>query len=345
MKIHPEYIRAQRKLTLIGWGFIAVGIVGLALPFAPGTIPIAFGVSLLSFESRFVHRLSARFRMRHPKVAESVKEFETAWIRTLRLSTHTHEYVHIPSRTGGTMGGLVEVSTCNAGVAVILHSTSGTLETGVQNVLAEICRAQGQTVVRFDALHGLNEDGANFVDFTVTAYRTDLEDVLVWARAQTWWSGPLTLVGHSSGALVASLYASEHPTEVAELVLLTPTVSGQAYLDAFQATDPQSLRAWQEQRLRPVRHPISGEHLGLSYGFVEDLLRYDVMTHTETLTMPITIISGERDVTSPPEVCARLVEALGRNAVLLSVPGMHHTPEQYDELRHLASVLYRHIKS
>jgi pimeloyl-ACP methyl ester carboxylesterase len=243
------------------------------------------------------------------------------------------------------MQGLVEVSQCGVGVAVILHSTSGTLETGVQNILAEVCRAQGLTVVRFDARHGLNEDGARFIDFTVSTYREDLEDVLAWARTQPWWTGGLTLVGHSSGALVASLYATEHPGDVRELVLLTPTTSGQAYLDAFEMADPSGLDTWREQRLRTVRHPLSGECFSLSYGFVEDLLRYDIMSRATTLTMPTLVLSGESDVTTPHEVCAELVRAIGQSATLLSVPGMRHTPEHHDELRNLADALYRHMKS
>jgi len=345
MKVHPAYIRARQRRKLFGWLAVGVGIIGIALPFAPGLIPILFGISLLSVESRVAHRVSARFRARHHAVARSLREFETFCIDTLRLSTHTHEYVRIPSRDGSAMQGLVERSSWDAGVAVLLHSTSGTLETGVQNVLAEACRAQGLTVVRFDARCGLNEDGANFLGFTVSGYRDDLEDVLLWARTQPWWNGPLTLVGHSAGALVAGLYAAEHPADVAELVLLAPTVSGKTYVEAFERNDPRGLQAWRESRLRTIRHPLSGDPLSLSYAFVEDLLGHDLMPVAAALTMPVTILCGGQDVTSPPAVCADLASAIGPHARLVPVPSMRHAPEHLDELRTLARTLSTEMKS
>jgi pimeloyl-ACP methyl ester carboxylesterase len=243
------------------------------------------------------------------------------------------------------MQGLVECSSWNAGVAILLHSTSGTLETGVQNVLAEACRAQGLTVIRFDARCGLNEDGANFLSFTVSGYRDDVEDVLTWAQAQPWWSGPLTLVGHSAGGLVAGLYAAEHPEDVKELVLLAPTVSGKTYLEAFEHNDPTGLQAWKESRLRTIRHPLSGDPLSLSYAFVEDLLRYDLMPVAAALTMPVTILCGGQDVTSPPAVCAELASAIGPHARLVPIPSMRHAPERRDELRTLSRALYKEMKS
>lgn len=324
---------------IVGWGALLLGAGGLVMPFVPGVVPLVFGLSVVTFRSRYAHRLSARLRSRHPDIAMSLKRFETWCAAMFHLSSHTHEYVHIPS-PHGTLQGLLEVSHHRAGVAILLHSATGTVETAVQNVLAEVCRMQGMTVLRFDARHGLNETGATFTDFTTTAYREDFVHVLAWARGEPWYAGPLTLVGHSVGALVALLYAEEHPEEVAQLLLLAPTVSGTAYVDAFNRADPAGLAAWKEQRLRVIRHPLSGEQFSLSYGFVEDLMHYDAAPRAAFLTMPVTIVAGSADVTSPPELCVTFAQSVGTQAQVLLVPGMRHNPTEHHELRALLDTLY-----
>lgn len=344
MHAHPDFLKTRRILRVVGWCAVVCGGIGLVTPILPGMVPLIVGFSLLSVESPRLHRLAAQFRARNPALAGVVKRFETAIIGFLKLSTHTHEYVRIPGETGRELHGLVEVCHNPAGVAVLLHSVSGTAEMPVQGALADFCKAQGLTVVRFDAGHGLNEDGGTFTEFTISAFKKDLECVLAWARTQAWWQKPLLIAGHSGGALTAILYAEEHPDEVGSLVLLAPTVSGRAYLDAFSRTDPDGLARWQHERLRVVRHPLSGEAFSLSYGFVEDLLTHDALPRAHTLSMPVVIIAGTHDVTSPGDTCKALAGAVG-HARYVEVQDMKHTPESPHEIHMLTSALYALIKN
>jgi len=338
MNIHPEYVRARKSLIALGWVAILTGVLGLALPMLPGVVLLFAGISLLSMTSSQSHYYSARFRMRFPKLSEDVKLMETKLVELFRLGTHTHKYIRIPTPQG-SLRGILEESKFAAGVAIVLHSASGTMETPVSNILAEACRAEGLTVLRFDARHGLNEHGTTFAQFTTTSFYEDLGAVLMWARTQSWWHGPLTLVGHSIGGLVVTRYAEEHPDDVSRLILFSPTISGSLYVKAFMTADPQGFTRWRETRLRAITHPLAKETFGISFGFVDDLMQYDLLHKASALTMPMTIYSGSLDVTTPPEDCKVFSETVGPHAHFVQLDDVHHTPTTRSELRTLRNAL------
>jgi alpha-beta hydrolase superfamily lysophospholipase len=314
----------------------------MAIPLLPGVLLLLAGVSLLSMGSAQAHYHLARMRVKYPKLANDIKRLESALVDTLQIGTHTHTYITIPSQNKEGLRALLEISKFQTGVAILLHSVSGTVETAVSNVLAEGCKARGLTVLRFDARNGLNEHGTHFASFTASNFYTDLEEVLAWARTQPWWHRPLVLVGHSVGGLVALRYAEEHLDAVTQLILLGPTLSGESYVQAFSASDPTGLKQWQETRLRTVKHPLSQEGYGLSYGFVEDLMQYDVAKQAHTITIPTLILSGTDDVTTTPTSCKALADALGPQAKLVPLEGVPHTPATRSELHTLQEILRTH---
>jgi len=337
MNIHPEYERSHRSLIILGWVALVAGILGVALPILPGIALILVGVSLLSISSSQAHYYGARLRVKYPRLADDVRKMETWLINLLQIGTHTHAYITIPTETGEGLRGLLEVSKFQTGVAIFLHSVSGTVETPVSNVLAEAFRARGYTVLRFDAHNGLNEHGAHFTTFTATNFYTDLEHVLAWAKTQPWWQDPVTLVGHSIGGLVALLYVENHPDTTTRLVLLNPTLSGASYIAAFSTSDPEGFAQWQKTRLRTVQHPLSTESYGLSYGFVEDLMQYDYLENVLPLSGKATVLSGSRDVTSPPATVKTFAESA--HATCITLEGVPHTPTTRTELHALQEAL------
>jgi uncharacterized membrane protein YbaN (DUF454 family) len=79
--------RLKRALLLIaGWGFILVGIVGLFLPVLQGVLFILVGLTLLSTQYSWAHRLLTHARNRFPKIthaADSAAEKTTGWLRRI----------------------------------------------------------------------------------------------------------------------------------------------------------------------------------------------------------------------------------------------------------------------
>jgi len=72
-------------MLIIGWLFVAVGIVGLFLPFLQGILFIIIGLSILSSRSKLIRRLLKHLEERYPEYHKKVeiwKEKVTRWFRT-----------------------------------------------------------------------------------------------------------------------------------------------------------------------------------------------------------------------------------------------------------------------
>jgi uncharacterized protein len=75
----------KRVLLLVaGWGFILLGIAGLFLPVLQGVLFILIGLTLLSSEYGWAHRLLTRARNRFPRIgqtADKAAEKASTWLR------------------------------------------------------------------------------------------------------------------------------------------------------------------------------------------------------------------------------------------------------------------------
>jgi uncharacterized protein len=81
--------RTRRILALIaGWGFVALGIVGLILPFLQGVLFILVGLVILSSHYAWARLLLARLRRRFPKIGRVADKAATLAASWLKRSAH-----------------------------------------------------------------------------------------------------------------------------------------------------------------------------------------------------------------------------------------------------------------
>lgn len=77
----------KRVLVLvIGWAFIALGIVGLFLPVLQGVLFLLIGLVILSTEYVWAHHLLGKLRQRFPKlgrVADEATAKANRWMQHL----------------------------------------------------------------------------------------------------------------------------------------------------------------------------------------------------------------------------------------------------------------------
>jgi len=340
MPVHPQYAQKRRRGRTVGVVALGIGVLGTFLPVIPGMLFLLLGLSVLSVWSRTAHRWLATMRARYTALEKPLARAETYFTGLFDLTTHDRTYCTIPTQNSAPLAALVEVSEIGTGVAVLLHAASGVKEAPIMETLAEAMRAQGYSVVRFDARHAVGGDEP-FTHFTTSAYLDDLAEVITWTRAQSWAHGPLTLVGHSIGGLVAGLFAATHPGAVQKLILLAPTLSGASYVHAHDARDAAGLEAWRRTGLRMVPHPLTGETYGLSYLFVEDMLQYDLTTHAQELTMPVLTFVGTVDQTTSPSECDAFARTVGTHAQCVRMPNVPHTPTTHRELRTVLGTVMR----
>ena len=82
---------AKRVLVqIVGWAFIALGIVGLFLPILQGILFLLIGLMILSTEYVWAHHLLKRLREKFPRLSETLDQATAkanAWLR--RMAGHT----------------------------------------------------------------------------------------------------------------------------------------------------------------------------------------------------------------------------------------------------------------
>ena len=68
-------------VLVVGWAFIALGIVGLFLPILQGVLFLLIGLLILSTEYVWAHHLLTKLRARFPKISEHL---DNAWMKAER---------------------------------------------------------------------------------------------------------------------------------------------------------------------------------------------------------------------------------------------------------------------
>ena len=72
----------KRSVVLVaGWSLVALGVLGLFLPILQGAVLLLAGLTLLSSEYVWAHKILQRLRARFPGLSERMHAAET-WART-----------------------------------------------------------------------------------------------------------------------------------------------------------------------------------------------------------------------------------------------------------------------
>jgi 3-oxoadipate enol-lactonase len=165
-------------------------------------------------------------------------------------------------------------------------------------------------------------------------------------------SGPADVVGLSLGGMVAQQLALDHPGDVRSLVLLHTTGGfGPAAADAIRARGrraldggmeavvDETLERWFEPGAR-VADPVRAQLLAMdSHAWAatwDAMAGFDARARLREIELPVLVVSGDADRSTPPQVAVELVEALPR-ASLRVVRGAGHLgpleqPARYGEL-------------
>lgn len=218
-----------------------------------------------------------------------------------------------------------------------MHGLGGFKEQDHISIFAEALRDHNYTVVRFDTINTFGESDGNYEDATVTNYYADLEDVIAWAQTQDWYQEPFILNGHSLGGICTTLYTEKFPEKVLGLAPISAVVSGQLSLDAHQERNPEEVQGWKESGWRVSESKSKpGVIKKLKWGHMEDRLQYDVLPNISKLTMPVILIVGEDDPTTPPEHQEIFFNALPTIEKELHV--IRGAPHTFREQHHLKEI-------
>ena len=230
-----------------------------------------------------------------------------------------------------TSAGQIEFR--QAGVAVaVTHVLLHGIGSGSANWLQQFEAADGNTSVRVLAW----EAPGYGASAPVSPERPDAGDyaqrLWVWLDAMQ-VSLPVTLVGHSLGALMAARAATQRPGQIAKLVLLAPA---QGYAratsqerqkkldDRLGALATLGLQGLAQKRAAAMLSPQAGleklQYLQSSMaqlhieGYTQAihlLAGGDLLTDLAQLSCPVAVASGTADTITAPESCQRVAATAG----------------------------------
>jgi len=218
-----------------------------------------------------------------------------------------------------------------------MHGLSGNKNELHIRSIAEAFLDAGYTVVTFDTTNTFGESDGQFEDATLTGYYNDLEDVINWATGQPWYTEPFVLSGHSLGGIATSLYAERYPVRVAALAPISSVISGELSLQAPKYT-PQELERWKTDGFRLFKRS-DGTEKRLKWACMEDRLKYDLLPEAHKLIMPVLLVVGSDDDSTPPRHITQLFDKLPGKKEMHIIEGAIHTFDKAAERQELQGIV------
>lgn len=246
------------------------------------------------------------------------------------------------NRNGKRIVVVVEQAKDQKGLVFVMHGLGGYKEQPTIRAFAESFIEKNFTVVTFDTAHTFGESEGEYEDATVTNYYEDLEDVIGWSSEQEWYEEPFVLVGHSLGGISTALYAEKYPEKVKALAPISTVVSGELSLETseYEKVEEWKKSGWRikESKSKP------GRIKKLKWSHVEDRKQYDLLKDVNKLKMPVLLIVGEKDESTPVEHQKILFDAIPGQKELHVIDGAPHTFVEEEHLVEIKEIFSTWIK-
>lgn len=251
----------------------------------------------------------------------------------------------IKNRKGQKISVLVEETKGSKELVFIMQGLAGFKEKKNIATFAKTFLELGFTVVRFDTTNNLGESEGKYEDATPTGYFEDLEDIIKWSSTETFYKEPFWLCGYSIGGLCVGLYAEKYPSKVKALAPLASTISGKLSLEVARKLKPLELKQWDETGWKvEVSNSKPGVILKLNWAqYKEDRNKYDLLKNVEKISMPVLMIVGSEDTTTPHYTQEMLFNKLQGDKELHVVKGLGHLLKEESHLKEVSQILEKWI--
>lgn len=252
----------------------------------------------------------------------------------------------IQNRKNQKIAVIVEQAAEQKGLAFVIHGLGGFKEQPHIQTIADVFAAHDYSVVRFDTTNTLGESDGDMADATMTNYFQDLEDVIAWARTQAWYQEPFVVAGHSLGAMCVALFAEKNPEKVKAVAPVSTVVSGALILEAQKQREPEVVKEWEKTGwLAKESNSKPGVIRHLKWDHVLDRLQYDLLPEAGKLIMPVLLVVGELDESTPLEQQKIFYNALPMGAKeLYIIKSAPHTFRDKAHLEEIRAIFDRWLK-
>jgi len=147
------------------------------------------------------------------------------------------------------------------------------------------------------------------------------------------------------GGFCVAYYAEKHSNKVKALVSIAPVVSGELRVRAHQKYDSEKFRQWKKTGWY-TRESVSkpGTILNLPWSHVADSLKYDLLPKASKLSMPVLVIVGEKDTSTPVDQVKLFFKVLPGSKELHVLNGVGHVFRNKKHIVKSQNILRRWIE-
>jgi pimeloyl-ACP methyl ester carboxylesterase len=250
------------------------------------------------------------------------------------------EKTFIENRKGEKISVLVGRKDNQKGLVFVMHGLGGFKEQEHIETIASAFQEKGFTVVRFDTTNSFGESDGKYEDATITNYYEDLEDVIKWAGGEKWYQEPFVLAGHSLGGVCTCLYSEKYPEKILALAPISTVVSGRLSVEAGKRNDADGLKKWEDTGWREDESfSKPGVLKRLPWSHMVDRLKYDLIPNVAKLNMPVLLIVGENDKSTPKDHQVILFKALPGPKEIHIIKNAPHTFRSKEHLAEVRNIL------
>jgi len=252
--------------------------------------------------------------------------------------------LRIKNRKGQEIVIVVDKAEDKKGLVVVAHGFGGFKDQPHVETMAQAFVDNGYTAVRFDAINTFGENGGNVENANPTNYLEDLEDVINWSKDQEWYQEPFCLAGHSLGGLTVATYSELNPDKVKAVAPTSAVISGEMYLNRLGEREitERNKTGWHIKE----SSSLPGIFKKLRWPqFEKDILKYDILTDSDKLKMPILLVVGSKDDSTPPEGQKLLFDKLKTDKEIHIIEGSEHTFREEGHLKQLYDIFDKWIKN
>ena len=250
----------------------------------------------------------------------------------------------IKNRKNQNIAVIVEKADKQKGLAFVMHGSASNKDLAQIKTFAQVFQDNGYTAIRFDTTNSSGESDGNSEDTTFTNYYEDLEDVINWASGQEFYQQPFVLCGHSLGSMCIAYFAEKYPEKVKALAPISTVVSGK--LSEENAEFKIIAKDWEEKGVREwSSSTMPGVIKRLKWQHVLDKRKYDLLPEAHKLTMPVLLIVGSQDETTPPDQQKILYEKLPGRKELNIIKGAQHPFKSEKHLEEIYQIMDKWIKT
>ncbi|MEI6529401.1 MAG: alpha/beta fold hydrolase [Candidatus Falkowbacteria bacterium] len=250
------------------------------------------------------------------------------------------EKIYIKNRKGQKIAVIIEKCQSSRGLVFITHGLGDSKDSPHIKTFAKCFRDNNFSLIRFDTTNSFGESDGRFEEASITNYYEDLEDVIAWAKDQSFYHEPFVLCGHSLGATCSALFAEKYPEKVKALAPISCVVSGTLSKEQYTK---EELEDWQKSGWLVETWP-NGE-VRLPWSYMEDEMKYNILTDINKLTMSTILIVGEFDHCTSPRHQQILFDDLPGQKGIYLIKGAPHTFRSPEHLNETYSILDKWLKT